>query len=140
MYIFDTNVISELRKTKSGQAEKAVVNWTQSIPVDSVFLSAITVYEIRIGILKLVSRNPTQAQHLDEWLSRTILPFFAGRILPLDEHVAELLAEMMAIRTHPYRDAIIAATAQHHGYALVTRNIRDFEDLPVRVINPWDFG
>ncbi|MDB5526694.1 MAG: twitching motility protein PilT [Rhizobium sp.] len=139
MYIFDTNVISELRKTKSGRADKAVVKWVQSVPPSGAFLSAITVYEIKLGILKLVSRDPPEAQRLDDWLSHTIVPSFAGRILPLDENVAILLAGMMATRTRPYRDALIAATAQHHGYAVVTRNFRDFAELPVRVINPWDF-
>lgn len=138
MYIFDTNVISELRKISSGRADKAVVQWALSIPSSDVFLSAITVYEIKIGILKLASRNPEESQRLHTWLSQTIVPSFPGRILPLDEQVALLLAEMMALRTHPYRDAIIAATAQHHGYAVVTRNVRDFEALPVRVINPWE--
>jgi hypothetical protein len=139
MYIVDTNVISELRKTKSGRAEKAVVEWAQSVPPNSIFLSVIGVYEIKFGILKLASRNPSEAQRLDDWLSHTIVPSFTDRILPLDEAIAILLAGMMAPKTRPYRDAIIAATAQHHGYAVVTRNVRDFAELPVRVINPWDF-
>jgi len=139
MYIFDTNVISELRKTKSGRANRAVVRWSQSVPADSIFLSAICVYEVKLGIVKLATRNPSEAQRLGDWLLLTIIPSFAGRILPLDENVAILLAGMMAPKTRPYRDAIIAATAQHHGYTVVTRNLRDFEELPVRVINPWDF-
>lgn len=139
MYIFDTNVISELRKTKSGRTDKTVVNWAQSVPPDSAFLSVISIYEIKAGILKLESRNPEAAQHLDDWLSNIVLPSFAGRILPIDERIAIIFAYMMTARTHPYRDALIAATAQQHGYAVVTRNIRDFADLQVQVINPWDF-
>jgi len=140
MYIFDINVVSELRRTKAARPEPAVVDWTQSIPPDSVFVSAISIHEIKIGILKLASRNPTEARRLQDWLSHTVVPSFAGRILPLDEQVTLLFAEITAIRTYPYRDAIIAATAQHHGYAIVTRNVRDFEGLPVQVINPWEAG
>lgn len=140
MYIIDTNVVSELRKTKSGRADKAVVRWIETIPSSSTFLSVVTVYEIKSGILKLAKRNPLDAGRLDEWLSHAVISSFSGRILPFDEQVALKLAEMTTIRTYPYRDAIIAATAQHHGYAVVTRNVRDFQDLSVTVINPWDFS
>jgi toxin FitB len=139
MYIFDTNVVSELRKMLSGRAALSVSQWAQSIPPDDVYLSSIVIYEIKLGILKLAPRDGKQAALLDAWLSDQILPTFSGKILPIDEKVAILVAHMMTPQTRPFRDVLIAATAQHYDYTVVTRNVRDFANLPVKVFNPWDF-
>lgn len=140
MYIIDTNVISELRKANAGRAHQSVVLWSNSVSSSEIFLSAVAVFELEMGILKIAHRNDGQYRRLKDWFSEGVLPSFAGRILPIDENVALLFARLMTPRTRPYRDALIAATAQHHGYAVVTRNTRDFDDLPVRVINPWTFS
>lgn len=76
MYVFDTNVVSELRKMKSGRADVSVVRWTQSVPSDSIYLPAIAIYEIKLGILKLASRDKQQAAELDAWLTGQILSDF----------------------------------------------------------------
>ncbi len=138
MYMLDTNVMSELRKLR--RADPNVSLWAGSVESDSLYLSAMTIFEIEIGILRVARSNAAHAAIYHEWLHQNVLPSFVGRILPMDEHVALLFARMMTPKTRPYRDALIAATAQHHGYAVVTRNVRDFSDLPVRVINPWDFA
>ena len=139
MYIVDTNVISELRKANSGRADPAVVGWANSVVPTDLFLSAVAIFELEMGILKIAGRNDDHYRRLSAWFSGHIMSTFANRILPIDENVALLFARIMTPRTRPYRDALIAATAQHHGYAVVTRNIRDFIELPMRAINPWDF-
>jgi predicted nucleic acid-binding protein len=137
MYVLDTNVISELRKLK--RVDRAVLRWLESVPIEAQYLSAISIFEVELGIIKAERTNNEEAIAYKTWLNRKVLPSFAGRILPLNEKIAVVFARMMAPKTRPYRDAIIAATAQHHGYAVVTRNVRDFVELPVRVINPWEF-
>jgi predicted nucleic acid-binding protein len=140
MYLLDTNVISELRKTNSGRADPAVVQWANSVVATELFLSAVAIFEIEMGLLKIAPRNDEHSRRLKSWLSDSVMPAFAARILPIDENVALIFAGMMVSRTRPYRDALIAATARHHGYTVVTRNIRNFEDLQVKLINPWEFS
>jgi predicted nucleic acid-binding protein len=138
MFVLDTNVISELRK--SGRADPSVVGWSKSVSNAEQYLSAMAIFEVELGILKVGRTNKAQATIFRTWLEDTVIPAFSGRILPIDEQVAVLFAHIMAPKTRPYRDAMIAATAQRHGFAVVTRNVRDFIELPVRVINPWEFS
>ena len=140
MYILDTNVLSELRKTKSGRAAPAVVRWSDSVAQSELFLSAVAIFEIEMGILKVSARNDEHFRRLKSWFSDHILPTFSGKILPIDENVALNFARIMFPKTRPYRDALIAATAEYHGYTVVTRNVCDFADLPIKLINPWDFA
>jgi len=137
MYILDTNVVSELRKKRSGRADMRVIRWADNIAPAQLYLSAVTIFEIEIGIQRLVLRGD-QVDRIRVWLTEHVLAAFSDRILPIDEHVAMLFARMMVPVTRPYRDTLIAATAQHHGYAVVTRNTKDFQELPVRLINPWE--
>jgi predicted nucleic acid-binding protein len=140
MYLLDTNVIFELRKKNSGRADPAVVRWSNSVIATELFLSAVAIFELEMGLLKIARRNDEHSRRLKSWLSDSVMPAFAGRILSIDEHVALIFAGMMVPRTRQYRDALIAATARHHGYTVVTRNIGDFEDLQVKLINPWEFS
>ena len=136
MYILDTNVVSELRKTQSGRADAGVIAWSESVAPAQLYLSAVTIFEIELGIQRL-SRRGDQIDRLRLWLTDHVLRAFDGRILPIDEHVALFFARMMVPDTRPYRDTLIAATAQHHGYTVVTRNLKDFEGLPICLLNPW---
>lgn len=138
MYIVDTNVVSELRKKQSGRADPAVVRWAESALPGQLYLSAVTIFEIEMGIRKLALRGD-RIDRLRTWLTDHVLEAFTGRILAIDEHVAMLFARMMVPTTRPYRDTLIAATAQQHNYAIVTRNTKDFAGLPVRLLNPWEF-
>jgi predicted nucleic acid-binding protein len=138
MYLLDTNVISELRK--SARATPSVVRWSESISSAEQYLSAMTIFEVELGILKIGRTDEAQAGRLRAWLNNQILPAFSGRILPIDENVALNFARIMTPKTRPYRDALIASTAEYHGYTIVTRNVRDFAELPVKLINPWDFA
>jgi predicted nucleic acid-binding protein len=137
MYILDTNVVSELRKKQSSGTDTNVLRWAASVVPTQLYLSAVTIFEIEIGIQRLQLRGD-QIDRLRLWLTDHVLDAFAQRILPIDQHVAMLFARMMVPTTRPYRDTLIAATAQHHGYTVVTRNTKDFDGLPVRLLNPWE--
>lgn len=137
MYILDTNIVSELRKKQSGRADAGVIAWAESIPPGQLYLSAVTIFEIEIGIQRLALRGD-QTDRLRVWLNDHVLQAFSGRLLAIDQHVAMLFARMMVPTTRPYRDTLIASTAQHHGYTVVTRNVKDFAGLPIKIVNPWE--
>jgi toxin FitB len=127
MYLLDTNVVSELRKAKAGKADRHVVAWAGSVPPGSLYLSAITVLELEMGVLQIERRDRAQGSLIRSWLDEHVLPAFAGlRCARL--HVPNRLAE---------RDALIAATALVHGMTVVTRNVADFSAAKVPLIDPW---
>lgn len=138
MYLLDTNVISELRKAKSGRIDRQVSDWASRVPDTSLFLSTICVLELERGILLMERRDSFQASVLRSWLDGYVLPNFAGRVLPIDVAVARRCAAMHVPDPCSYRDSLIAATAVVHGMTLVTRNIRHFETTCARLLNPWD--
>lgn len=138
MYLLDTNVVSELRKAKSGKADSKVITWASQIPTASLFLSAISILEIEMGILLRERRDPLQGQVLREWLENQVLPAFEGRILAIDTAVARQCAQLHVPDPCAERDALIAATALVHGLVLVTRNVDDFKATGVEILNPWN--
>lgn len=135
MFLLDTNVISELRKT--GKADKNVVAWAADQPTARLFLSAITVLELEMGVLLVERRDPAQGKALRHWLETNVIPAFQGRILPIDTTVARLCARLHVPDPRAERDALIAATALVHGLTMVTRNVVDFELTQVPLLNPW---
>ena len=138
MYLIDTNVVSELRQSKSRAPDPRVVAWTMSVPVGSTYLSVVSVLELEKGILSIERRDKPQGLILREWLE-DVLVGFAGRILPVNFEIATRCAALHVPTTRPERDAWIAATALVHGMPVVTRNVADFEPMGVAVLNPWDF-
>jgi len=140
MYLLDTNVVSELRKAKSGRADPNVVAWAQPIPVGSLFLSAITVLELELGVLLIELRDAAQGKVLRGWLDQSVLPAFEGHILPVDVEVARRCARMHVPDPRSERDALIAATALVHGMTVVTRNVPDFSGLHLPLLDPWQTG
>lgn len=138
MYLLDTNVVSELRK--AGKADKNVSAWAESVPANSLFLSAITILELETGILLIERRDPKQGAMLRNWLNTQVLPAFANRILPVDVAVAQRCAKLHVPDPRADRDSLIAATALVHGMAVVTRNVADFELTGVEIFNPWRKG
>ena len=84
MYLLDTNVISELRKAKTGKANSKVITWAERIPTPSLFLSVITLLELETGVLLIERRDPSQGAVLRHWFETQVLPAFAGRILAVD--------------------------------------------------------
>lgn len=136
MYLIDTNVISELRKRD--RANPRVLAWADWTDREAYYLSAITIFEVRHGVLLIERRDSAQGALLRQWLERDILGAFAGRILPVDTDVALRCAALHVPNPRPDRDAYIAATALVHDLTVVTRNTRDFEGTGVRLFNPWD--
>jgi len=137
MYLLDTNVVSELRKAKTGKADKNVVSWAANVSSPCLFLSVITILELETGIQLLERRDPSQGSQLRAWLEGQVLPAFSDRILPIDVLVAKRCANLHVPDQRSDRDALIAATALVHGMTVVTRNIADFQPTGVVLLNPW---
>lgn len=138
MFLLDTNVISELRKAGDGKAAANVVAWLSSVDATTFYLSAVTLMEIEVGILRIERRDPAQGARLRAWINQHILPEFADRTLPVDTAVALRCASLHVPDPRPERDAFIAATALAHGMTVVTRNVADFAPTGVPLLNPWD--
>jgi predicted nucleic acid-binding protein len=138
MFVLDTNVVSELRKLGLGRADPNVAAWAMRVDASDLFVSAITIMELELGVLSLERKDATQGAILRLWLDRHVLPEFAGRTLPVDTAVAQRCARLHVPDRHGERDALIAATAIVHGMTLVTRNVADFKPTGVSFVNPWD--
>ena len=136
-FLLDTNVVSELRKAKSGKANPLVTAWAAHVPAGSLYLSAITLLELEMGVLQLERRGAAQGMILRTWLDGHVLPAFAGRALAIDAAVALQCARLHMPDKLSERDAMIAATALVHGMTVVTRNVADFEASGVPLLNPW---
>ena len=137
IFLLDTNVISELRKARAGKADPNVAAWVRTVPPASLFLSAIVIQELEIGVLLAERRDPSKGAILRAWLNDHVLPSFSERILPIDTAVARRSAALHVPDPRPIRDALIAATALTHGMIIVTRNLPDFESTGVQILNPW---
>jgi predicted nucleic acid-binding protein len=137
-YLVDTNIPSELTRK---EPDARVVAFLRNADKDSVFLSVMTIGEICNGIATLpVSQRRTALQ---DWLDIDVRSWFAGRILPVTEAIAERWGHLAAAsRQHGLAlavvDGVIAATALHHDLTLVTRNVRDFAGLGIDISNPWE--
>jgi predicted nucleic acid-binding protein len=140
MYLLDTNVVSELRRAKSGKADKHVTTWAERVPAASLYLSVITVLELEMGVLLVERRDPAQGTSLRSWLDAQVLPAFTDRILAIDTAVAQRCAKLHVPDPRSDRDALIAATALTHGMAVATRNVADFAPTGVELFNPWENG
>ncbi len=138
MYLLDTNAISELRKTKSGKSDKNVKAWAKNVAPANLFLSVITLLELETGVLLVERRDSSQGAVLRSWLNAQVIPAFADRILNIDVAVAQRCAKLHVPNPRSDRDAIIAATALVHGMTVVTRNVSDFEQTGVEILNPWN--
>jgi predicted nucleic acid-binding protein len=138
MFILDTNVVSELRKAKNGNANPKVTAWASHVSASLLFLSVISVLELEMGVLLIERRDPIQGAVLRRWLNNQVVPAFDQRILNVDVPVALRCAKLHVPNPCSERDAIIAATALVHGMTVVTRNVADFAATGVKLLNPWD--
>lgn len=138
MHLLDTHVVSELRKLRSGRADRRVGIWASSTPVGEFFISVITLMELEAGVLLVARRDPAQGALLRAWLNEQVIPGFSGRVLPVDCAVALRCAALHVPDPRPERDALIAATALVHGMTVVTRNVADFLPMGVALFNPWE--
>ena len=136
-FLLDTNVISEPMKQ---QPNEGALAWLAEVNEDTVFLSVVTITELRYGIERLAAGR--RRRGLDEWLGKELTARFAGRILPVDLEVADACGRLVARseflgRPMEPRDAFIAATAEVHALTLVTRNAADFQATVKHILNPW---
>jgi len=142
MFLLDTNVVSELRRPS--KADPKVLAWAKSVPMIQQYVSAITMLELEQGVLARARSDEAQGTILRAWLDGTVRVRFAGRIVAVDEHVALCCAYLHVPNPKSYRDALIGACAMVHGMTLVTRNIKDFDqmtdisDRAIKLLNPWD--
>ena len=133
-YLLDTNVISELRKGE--RADPNVAAWFVGIADEEVFLSVLTIGEIRRGIESVRRRDPDSAAALDRWLN-LMSETHGDRILPIDRAIAEEWGRMNTPDPLPVVDGLLAATARVLGLTLVTRNVADVAGTEVQLLNPF---
>lgn len=134
-WLLDTNVISELRRKAPASA---VLSWIEERAPSSLYLSVLTLGEIRKGVELL--DDSARRQRLTDWLDGELPAWFDGRILPIDAGVAHRWGCLQAQARRPLAaiDSLLAATALAHDLTLVTRNVRDFAGLSVRLVDPWE--
>ncbi len=132
MYLVDTNILSDIRRKHT-----APLDWLRSVRGNRIFVSVITIGEIKRGVALKDRADPIAAASLDEWL-QLVRQEYSDLILPVSERVALEWGRLSAQRSRSTTDGLIAATAIVHDLILVTRNTKDFDDLPITLINPWD--
>jgi toxin FitB len=134
MYLLDTNIISETIK-KSPNPK--VITWLSSIDSQKLFLSVLTLGEIRKGVEKL--EDQTKKQKITQWLEINLVAGFYGRIINIDATISDKWGYISSLKNISAIDALIAASALVHNHKLVTRNIKDFEEIAgLELINPWE--
>ena len=138
MYLLNTNIISELKKLDSGKINPQVQRWAYSINLMQTKISVVSITEIRTGILSLARKGQAQAASLDNWFTNRLLPAYRTRTLSVDTEVALICAQLHIPAKRPINDAYTAATAIAHNLTLVTRNVRDFQGLPLMLENPFE--
>ncbi len=133
-YLLDTNVISELRRRTP---DAGVTDWIEKRPTNTLYLSVLTLGEIRKGVEGV--SDDGRRQVLLDWLETDLPDFFHGRVLAITMEVADRWGRVVASagRPLPAIDSLLAATALEHDLVVVTRNTRDFNGLGVSVVNPW---
>ena len=137
MFLFDTNVVSELRNVGDGRADVNVVAWMPDQVGTSFYISVLTLMELEIGILCVERRDVEQGIRLRQWMERHVLPEFFERTLPIDTAGALKCARLHVPDPRAEREALITATAIVHGTTVVTGSAIDFVTTGVEVINPW---
>jgi toxin FitB len=138
MFVLDTSVVSELRKARAGKANPGVARWAGSIPAMLLFVSVVSLHELEYGVRLAEHRDIPQGAILRTWLEDSVLPAFADRLLPVTAAIARLAATFHVPDPAPFRDALIASTALHHGMTVVTRNVRDFRRFDgLELHDPW---
>jgi predicted nucleic acid-binding protein len=131
-FLLDTNVVSEIRRGR----DPNVAAWAAEVTDADLYLSVLTLGDIRKGIERLRGRDPVQTDVFATWLEQ-LRDHFADRILPIDDRVADECGRLNAPAERKTVDSLIAATARVHNLTVVTRNTGDFEGCDVALRNPW---
>ena len=137
-WLLDTNILSERRKPKP---EPRVTAFYDAQQLNALYISVVSIAEIRFGIE--LQEDATRRAELYDWLTLKLRPAFAGRILPVTEDILLRWRTLMEDgrktgHTYSHPDLVIAATALHHGFTIVTRDRSDFDKARVPVFNPWE--
>ena len=133
MYLLDTNIVSELRRTRP---HGAVVSWIRGVAIERLLVSAVTAGEIQVGIVRTRPRDVERANELEVWLDEVVATY---SVVPMDASTFRVWAALMDRRSQTViLDAMIAATALVHELTVVTRNVRDFEQFGVTILNPFE--
>lgn len=132
MFLLDTNIVSELRRSRP---HAAVLNWIGDVPQERLFLSAVTIGEIQAGIEVTRQQDSIKAEELERWLEGVLTTY---EILPVDASAFRVWAKLMHRQSDTFlQDTLIAAVAIVHDLTVVTRNVRDFEHTGVRLFDPF---
>ena len=135
MFLLDTNILSEFRRPE--RANSGVIAWAKGTTPADLFISAITLFEIELGAAQAARKDAAKGKILCIWIETQVIPAFEGRIIPVDASVAQRCAALHVPDPRPQRDSLIAATALVHRMTVITRNVRDFEPMGVKLFNPW---
>ncbi len=139
LFLLDTNIPSEINKPSP---EPSVLRWLGTVEEAQTFISVVSLGEMRKGC-ELLEPGSKRRLQLERWLERDIPKWLAGRILPVTDAIAHRWGELEAKRQRlgmPLNtaDGMIAATALEHGLTIVTRNVKDFRELGVEIVNPFE--
>jgi predicted nucleic acid-binding protein len=132
--LLDTNAVSEIRRGRDSRVRA----WADAVDGAELYLSVLTLGEIRTGIDRLQGRDPIQADVFTRWLEE-LRTRFAGRILAVDSRIADRWGRLNVLTSRNTVDSLIAATAQIHELTVVTRNTKDFQGCDVPLLNPWEY-
>jgi predicted nucleic acid-binding protein len=135
-YLVDTNLVSELRKKV--RCDPNVSAWQVGASRHELYISVISMMEIKHGILMAKRKNAAFAGLLEEWYEVQVKTTFEGYVLPIDLAISECCSGLMSVRSRGLADALIAATAYVNDLTLATRNTADFADAGVKLVNPWE--
>jgi len=135
--LLDTNIASELRRSRSQRADPRFAVWAASTDLTSAYVSVITLHEMRRGVLLTLRRDRAQGAVYQAWVD-DLLDAFRGRILDVTVDVADRAAIYHVPDPAPFADALIAGTAAVHGLTVATRNTADFARFGVPLVNPWE--
>ena len=138
MYLLDTNIISESRKLGTSRIDPRAARWFAQVDVETTFVSAMTIFELERGVQQMERRDATQGSALRRWLDDQIMTAYENRTLPLSRAVALVCAGLHIPDPKSERDAWIAATAIDAESTLISRNVSDFANMSVELINPFE--
>lgn len=137
MYLLDTETAAELRKASMRRGDQGLRDWAASVDVKDVYLSAITLQELEMGV-RLSERDDTKrGTVLRDWMTRQVIHHLSARVLPINTAIALKAAEFHGQRARTLSHAFIAATASVHSLSVVTRHVPSFSDTGLNIVNPW---
>ncbi len=136
MFILDTNTISHLRDSRRWTYEFA--SWESRTDLRKCYISAISEFEIQLGIHRVLPNDARFAQALQSWLDHIVKPQFRGRSIPATSAICRVAARLAMLPSRDVPDLLIAATALVHDLTVVSRNVKHFEDTEVKILNPWE--